>query len=214
MATKIAARKKTGENERTNGDTRERLLRAAEELFIERGFDGVSVNDVAMRADTAKALVFYYFRSKQELFDTVLDGYYRDQAASLVDAIGGGGGERERVHAGIDAYCDFLERHPGFARLIQREICSETENTHKIIRHMEPLYRWGLTVFGDTLPATGPLAPRHFFISIFGMIINYYVSAPVLAPLIGEDPMHGPALSERRGHIHLLTDAILDRFLK
>ena len=49
-------------------DAREKIFRAAEELFIERGHDGVSVNDIAEKAGVAKALVFYYFESKKNLF--------------------------------------------------------------------------------------------------------------------------------------------------
>ena len=61
---KIGAVEKNGYRIENDAAARERILKAAEELFIERGFDGVSVNDVAVRAGFAKGLVFYYFNNK------------------------------------------------------------------------------------------------------------------------------------------------------
>ncbi|PWE17922.1 TetR/AcrR family transcriptional regulator [Marinicauda salina] len=52
--------------------TRERLLDAAERLFAEKGFHGVTVRAIARAADADPALVAYYFGGKRELFDAVL----------------------------------------------------------------------------------------------------------------------------------------------
>jgi len=194
--------------------TRERLVQAAETLFVERGFDGVSINDVAVEAQVTKALVFYYFKNKQELFDTVLDRYYQAQASALVSAIRSEGSVQDQIHQGIDAYLDFLKDNPGYPRLIQREICSSSRNLEKIMEYTNPLYLWGRDVLGDLLPGEGPLSVPHLFLTVFGMIINYFTYSPALKPLWGMDPMDPPALSERREHLHLVVDAILDRLLE
>ena len=52
--------------------TRTRLLDAAESLFAEKGFHGVTVRAIARQADSDPALVAYYFGGKRELFDAVL----------------------------------------------------------------------------------------------------------------------------------------------
>ena len=65
----------------------ERILRASEALFIERGYDGVSINDVAVEAGVNKALVIYYFKTKQGLFNEVIDLYYRSQTETLMAAV-------------------------------------------------------------------------------------------------------------------------------
>jgi AcrR family transcriptional regulator len=196
-----------------DADARERILCAAEELFIELGFDGVSVNDVAMRAGFAKALIFYYFGNKKELFDSVLDIYYTAQAGALLGAFVTGGTVRERLHSGIDAYINFIEKNPGYPRLIQREICSGARNTDKIIQYMEPLHNWGTALLGGLVDETGPMSARHFFISFFGMIINYYTYSNVLGKLWGSDPFETNALRERREHIHSLLDAALNNYI-
>ena len=55
------------------GERKERILKAADALFCERGLSGVSVRDVAAKAEVNKSLVFYYFDNKQVLFEAVLE---------------------------------------------------------------------------------------------------------------------------------------------
>jgi AcrR family transcriptional regulator len=52
--------------------TKERLLAAAEKLFAERGFEGVSVRDLAAEADVNVAAVNYHFQGKENLYKMVL----------------------------------------------------------------------------------------------------------------------------------------------
>lgn len=54
-------------------DAAKRILTAARLLFTERGFEGVSIRDIAARADVSKANVFHHFRNKAALYDAVLE---------------------------------------------------------------------------------------------------------------------------------------------
>ena len=66
--------------ERKQLQTRERIVRAANELFRERGFEAVSVTDIADRADVGRTTFFRYFGDKQEVV------FSEEQA--LVETIG------------------------------------------------------------------------------------------------------------------------------
>jgi AcrR family transcriptional regulator len=53
---------------RTGGDKRrKKILKAAEELFSQNGFNGTSVNQIAEKADVNKALIYYYFKDKNDI---------------------------------------------------------------------------------------------------------------------------------------------------
>ena len=63
-----------------SGDTRQRILAVANELFIEQGYEGTSLREIADRLDITKAALYYHFRSKDDIlrvllepFDTLLD---------------------------------------------------------------------------------------------------------------------------------------------
>jgi len=58
-------------------DTRKRILSAAAQEFVESGFDGVSISQVAQRAKVSKQLVHHHFSSKEELFATVHESLFR-----------------------------------------------------------------------------------------------------------------------------------------
>lgn len=65
--------------ERKQQAARERIVRAAAELFAERGFDGVSVSDIAERAEVGRTTFFRHFGDKQEVV------FAREEA--LLDAV-------------------------------------------------------------------------------------------------------------------------------
>ena len=60
-----------------SGDTRERILTVANELFIEQGYEGTSLREIADRLDITKAALYYHFRSKDEILTTLLDAVLR-----------------------------------------------------------------------------------------------------------------------------------------
>jgi AcrR family transcriptional regulator len=61
--------KETKDRSRASGqDTRRRILAAAGELFSARGYEGVTIRDIAAAADADPALVIRYFKSKNDLF--------------------------------------------------------------------------------------------------------------------------------------------------
>lgn len=59
--------------ERHKQQTRERIVAAAAASFAEQGFDGTTFDDIAERADVARATVFNYFKDKQQLLRAYLD---------------------------------------------------------------------------------------------------------------------------------------------
>ncbi len=189
-------------------DTAGRILVAAERLFAERGFDGVSVRDIATAAGCNKALVFYYFDSKDGVLDRILDSYYRQHAAALATTFEATGSLEQRWHAVLDAYLDFLEEHPRFPSLVQREL-SQGRSRGAIQRGTAELAGWFATAFAEARSGRRALDSRHFFVSFLGMSTAYFVHAPILGPLWGIEPLGVAARRERREHLHWMVDTIL-----
>jgi len=78
--------------------TRDRLLVAAQELVLERGLPAIAIQDIASRADVAPGTFYNYFRTREEVADTIADllqrAYHRD-----VDAVTAGLQDPARVFA-------------------------------------------------------------------------------------------------------------------
>ena len=190
--------------------TADRIRAAADELFCQRGYGAVSVGDIAAQAGVNKALVFYHFESKAQLFERVLERYYHAHREALASAFAGAGALEQRLHRMIDAYLDFMVENSRYAALIQQQVA--VPETHPLIeRNLAPLFRWIRDVLLEVAPKAGPLAARQFFVTFSATVINYFTYAPMLGGLWGGDPMSAASLAERRLHVHWLVDTVLLR---
>src|SRR5215475_3253899 len=71
--------KDTQEKIRDAERSRRAILLAAEELFAERGFDAVSLGQIATSAGLSRGAPSYFFGSKAELYGATLEGAFEDR---------------------------------------------------------------------------------------------------------------------------------------
>jgi Transcriptional regulator len=64
-------------------DTRDRILAAALDLFIEQGYDKTSLREVAEQVGVTKAALYYHFASKEEIFRTLMEPFSAVQGQAL-----------------------------------------------------------------------------------------------------------------------------------
>jgi AcrR family transcriptional regulator len=81
MAAKSDKRQAAGLRERKRLETRARLTKAAMALFLERGFDATTLDDIALAADVSRRNFFHYFASKEEVIFAWQEGF---EAALIV----------------------------------------------------------------------------------------------------------------------------------
>src|SRR6202166_4777494 len=100
--------------------TARRIVATAEQIFAEQGLAGARMDEIARAAKVNKALLYYYFRSKEELYRFVLETLL-SQLRTGVGAQGAGPvSPSKRLAAVIDNFFDFVLRHPNYPRLVQR----------------------------------------------------------------------------------------------
>ena len=85
-------KKKTDEN-----NAKERLLEAGTALFSERGYAGTFVREIVARAGVTKPVLYYYFKSKEGLFFTILDEAAEQQGVVLAEALKAPGTALDRL---------------------------------------------------------------------------------------------------------------------
>lgn len=102
--------------------TRRALLRAGAELFSERGFDGVPIEEVALRAGVNKALISYHFRGKRGLYVAILESAFAAMAERLKGIEAGAKDAREALHGYVQAFGEVTRERPGFPTLFLREV--------------------------------------------------------------------------------------------
>lgn len=102
--------------------TRQALMRAGSELFSERGFDGVPLEDLAARAGVNKALVSYHFGGKRGLYVAILDSAFAAMAERLKAIEAEAPSAREALHGYVRAFEQMTRERPGFPTLFLREV--------------------------------------------------------------------------------------------
>lgn len=56
-------------------ERRNEILDAADELFAQKGFDGTSTNDILEKVGIARGTLYYHFKSKEEILDSLIERY-------------------------------------------------------------------------------------------------------------------------------------------
>jgi AcrR family transcriptional regulator len=102
--------------------TRQALLRAGADLFAERGFDGVPIEEVAARAGVNKALISYHFRGKRGLYLAILESTLQEMAARLEAIEREAEDARRAVRGLLEAFARMARERPGFPTLFLREV--------------------------------------------------------------------------------------------
>jgi TetR/AcrR family transcriptional regulator len=100
------------------GVARQSLLQSAIRLLNERGMGNVSLNDVAREAKLNPALVTYYFGSKDNLFQAVVEQVVGEWRAEVIAAVPEDTGAEDTLRRRARATMYFLRRYPYLTRLI------------------------------------------------------------------------------------------------
>lgn len=168
--------------------TREDILRAATELFAQRGYGRTSIRQVAERANANSALIYYYFGSKGDLYRAVL----REPALRLREmlevSLQAESSASARLEHFVRSYVHFILTHVGLAALVFRSLAGgDVELTSAIQEQVAPnadvltgIIREGIAS-GEFRPVDPSLAVG----SLIGMVLFYVLAAPAAAPVLG-----------------------------
>src|SRR5690606_24040966 len=111
-------------------DRQQAILRAAEQQFAQRGFNAVTIRQIADAADVPLALVGYYFNHKEGLFRAIFahHGHRHHEAMRALEEARRRAGEPDGLHSVVEAFVQPLLRWRGdsatrhYARLLAREL--------------------------------------------------------------------------------------------
>ena len=104
--------------EKVNKNTEAAILEAAESLFKTNGFKGTTTTMIAGQAGVTHAMLHYYFRTKEQIFVKVLDGYFLKMHNELRLLMSPEKGMVETVLDVTASLFDFMQAHQGEIRLL------------------------------------------------------------------------------------------------
>ncbi len=104
------------------------ILESAEEEFFTKGYNGARTTSIAERAGVTHAMLHYYYRTKEQLFERILDKNMSHIATIMVAAISKTDLPfLERLKESITSHFDFVATNPLLPRFILNEIILQPE---------------------------------------------------------------------------------------
>lgn len=199
--TRIGRRLPPGMAHARNPATIQRIVAAAEKIFAEQGLDGARTDAIARSARVNKALLYYYFRSKEDLHRFTLETLFGQMRARVGTAMEESAAPRDRLVSYVNGFFDFAAAHPNYPRLVQREVSGRGQSLHWIVQvYFGPLYRRLAAAIRSGI-ARGEFRrvdPQHTALTLIAMTVFYFAAAPVLAELWRCDPLAPARVAARR----------------
>ena len=105
------------------------ILEVAERLFLEKGFALTSTTEIAKNVGCNQALVHYYFRTKDNLFNTIFEQKFRMLFENMYASQNFGNiSFSEKVRHAVESHFDLLTKNPKLPLLVATELSRLPEN--------------------------------------------------------------------------------------
>jgi AcrR family transcriptional regulator len=167
--------------------TEERILQAARKVFSRKGMAGARMQEVADEAGINKAMLHYYFRSKQQLFEGVFKDSAQRQFGCIWDSLKQCDSLFPAIEAFVGAYLDRMIEDPMLPLFIANELSRDPDGLAEFIdRGKESRARFLRMV--EEAHARGEIIaiePRELLVNIMSLCAHPFVAQPMLKHIHG-----------------------------
>lgn len=184
--------------------SRERILAAAERAFAGEGFAGARTDAIAAEAQVNKALLYYYFKSKESLYEAVVEEQLRDFNREALAILAAPGSAQALLLRYLNLHFDFISQRHRHAALFQQLIMKGGKPPERLFRRYivprgEALRK--LLARGMRSGELRKSDPFHTAISIAALIVFYFSAQPMLQLMGFSDPYAAKNLKLRKQQV-------------
>jgi len=184
---------------------RTNILAAAVSQFSENGLAGARMDLIAEAAGVNKALLYYYYRSKEALYEAALESVAVGVRASGMAVLEGNASAGERFLSSALNHFDRIHTNRAFQCLMQQEMIrlhrgEDNALSPLVEKVFRPLMDRTQQVLEEGI-ASGELVetdPAQIFYAALGANVFYFLSAPLMRVIRGTDPLERTELEFRR----------------
>lgn len=114
--------------------TEDRIFESATEVFIEKGMDGARMQDIANHAGINKALLHYYYRTKERLFEAVFEKMAKLIFSRFAPVLDENASLEDKIRFFFREHISFLQKNPRLPAFILNEINRNPARIRKLLR--------------------------------------------------------------------------------
>jgi len=182
--------------------TEEKIYEAARQIFILKGMEGARMQEIADEAGINKALLHYYFRSKEKLFEAVFRDIFSKFFTKFRITLTSMSSTTEKEIEFVYNYIDLIQTNPYVPQFIINELNRDPKMLKNLMFESGVEPHQILQLFNNS-PESGEkikIDPRHFVVSILGMLIFPFAARPLLQMVYFNDDTeaYNQFLNERK----------------
>jgi AcrR family transcriptional regulator len=168
--------------------TEQRIFDAAHEVFTQKGMDGAKMQDIADRAGINKALLHYYYRSKEKLYEAVVKVILNKAMPVMRHILETDQPLHDKISSFIDQYVHIIRTNPFIPLFIISEI---NKHPDRFFEHVLPKDLPQPQAFFrqvEEAAAKGeirPIDPRHLVANIISMCVFPFIGKPMMRLIMG-----------------------------
>ena len=182
--------------------TEEKIYDAARRIFILKGMEGARMQEIADKAGMNKALLHYYFRSKENLFKAVFKDIFTKFFSKVKETLFSDVSLKEKLCVFIDNYIDLIQANPYVPQFIINEINRDPQVLKTLMFESEIDPKKILELFYNEINSNNlsKIDPKHIVVSLLGMLIFPFVARPLLQMVYFNDDqeVYNKFLNERK----------------
>ena len=182
-------------------NTETEILIAAKEIFQQKGMAGARMQEIADKAKINKALLHYYYRSKQLLFEAVFKSAFSLLAPQLNKVLNDDSDLFEKIRMFTENYVSFVIKHPYLPNFVIQELNKNPEFVQKLRseKNFPSIEKYKLQV-SDAINQgiIKPIEAEQLFINIISLNIFPFIGEPLLMALVNVDKESYNILLENR----------------
>ena len=185
-----------------NSSTEEKIYEAARRVFVSKGMDGARMQEIADEAGMNKALLHYYYRSKENLFKAVFKDIFTKFFRKIGTALFSDAPVKDKLMVFIDEYVDLIQANPYVPQFIINEINRDPQMLKSLMFESGIEPQKILEMFAHEARPEGlkKIDPRHLAISLLGMLIFPFIARPIMQMIYFNDDkeVYNQFLTERK----------------
>lgn len=193
-------------SQKTDDGTEQRILDAADMVFVRRGTDGARMQEIAEEAGVNKALLHYYFRSKELLSQAVFKRAVSTLLPALIQIMISDLDLEVKIDRAVETYLDQLSRRPYLPGYIISELAHHPDRVIGLVSsaaqgQIRPRVIGKLRKQIAQRRAAGTIAPitaEQFLVTILSACIFPFAARPILTFLLDLGPKGFERFIEQR----------------
>ncbi|MCX6234733.1 MAG: helix-turn-helix domain containing protein [Bacteroidetes bacterium] len=170
-------------------NTEKLILEAARKVFIRKGYAGSTLQEIAIEAGINKALLHYYFRSKDRLFDAIFREAFIRFIPRAGEIIFSDEDFPKKIEAFVHFYLNMLNENPHIPQFIIHELNVNPEHVIILLKELGLAYDGMIDLIEDEIIKGNirPISPHHFLVNLFSMCVFPFVARQILQKTILTD---------------------------